>query len=132
MKKSMLSVLAVCLFVSMGAVYVAAQEAGKPATQAGEKAQPTAAPERRAKGAFGKAETISGTISIVDKDKKLIVLAGSGGVPYNFKVTRSTRINIGGKKVKLDDLAGQTNKQASIKFLPLRTGNAAQSVEVSP
>ncbi len=131
MKKSMLSILAVCLFVCMGAIGVAAQEAGKP-SQAAEEAQPTAAPERKAKAAFGKAETISGTISIVDKDKKLVVLTGSGGVPYNFKITRSTRIQIAGKKAKLDDLAGQTNKQASVKFLPLRTGNAAQSVEVSP
>lgn len=128
MNKSMLSILSICLFVCMGAIDVAAQEAGK----AAEKAQPTAAPERKAKAAFGKAETISGTISIVDKDKKLMVLTGPGGVPYNFKITRSTRIKIAGQKAKLDDLAGQTSKQASVKFLPLRTGNAAQSVEVSP
>jgi len=35
-----------------------------------------------------------------------------------------------GKKAKLDELASQTNEAASAKFLPTRSGNVAQSIEI--
>jgi hypothetical protein len=53
-------------------------------------------------------------------------------VPYNFKVTGSTRIKVDGKKAKLDELAGQAHKSVTVKFLPVRAGNIAQSIEVGP
>jgi threonine dehydrogenase-like Zn-dependent dehydrogenase len=118
MRKALLSTLAVMVFTMFGAAGVVAQEA---AAEKPEAAKPAV-----------KAETISGTLSMVVTDKKLVVLTGTGGVPYNFKVTGSTRIKVGGKKVKLDELAGQTNKLATVKFLSLPSGNIAQSIEVGP
>ncbi len=100
-----------------GSVLVAQEEA-----PAGEQAAPAA---------LGKAETISGTISMVSTDERLVVVAGSSGVPYNFKVTGATRIRIDGKRAKLADLAEQTKKKVSVKFIPRRSGNIAQSIEVS-
>jgi hypothetical protein len=49
---------------------------------------------------------------------------------FGFKVTGATRIKVAGKKAKLDELASQTNKAASVKFLPTRSGNVAQSIEI--
>jgi len=49
---------------------------------------------------------------------------------FGFKVTGTTRIKVAGKKAKLDELASQTNKAASVKFLPTRSGNVAQSIEI--
>ena len=118
MRKTLLSILAVIVFTLLGAAVVVAQEV---AAEKPEAAKPAV-----------KAETLSGTLAMVLTDKKLVVLTGSGGVPYNFKVTGSTRIKVDGKKAKLDDLAGQANKPATVKFLPLRSGNVAQSIEVGP
>jgi hypothetical protein len=118
MKKALISLLALVLLVFAGGLWAVAQEEA-PAGEATEKAE------------VAKPETISGTISMVDTQKKLVVLAGSGGVPFNFKVTGATRIKVAGKRAKLADLAGQTNKSASVKFLPLRSGNLTQSIEVS-
>jgi hypothetical protein len=111
-------------------ILVVAQEATKPASETTGKAV-TAGGIKTAKAA-AKPETINGTVLMVDTDKKLLVLTGSGGVLYDFKLTNATRIKIGGQKAKLDDLSSQANKQASVAFVPLRTGNMARSVEVSP
>jgi len=115
MRKALLTVLVVLVLAFFGATLAVAQEAA-PA----EKAAPAV-----------KAETISGTISMVVAEKKLVVLTGSGGVSYNFKVSGGTRIKVAGKKAKFAELAAQTNKSATVKFLPLRSGNVAQSIEVS-
>jgi hypothetical protein len=117
MRKALLSILAVIVFTMFGAAVVVAQEAA----QKPEAAKPAV-----------KAETISGTLSMVVTDKKLVVLTGTGGVAYNFKVTGSTRIKVDGKKAKLDELAGQAHKSVTVKFLPVRSGNIAQSIEVGP
>jgi hypothetical protein len=89
-----------------------------------------AAPENP-KGAAVKSETLSGTLQIVVVEKKLVVVAAANGIPYNFKVTRATKIKVGGSKAKLADLAGSTGKTVSVKFLSeKRAGNLAQSIEV--
>jgi hypothetical protein len=98
-----------------------------PAAQAS-KAKATSA-KTAEKASAAKAETLTGTISIVQADKKLVVVNDSSGVPFNFKVA-GTRIMINGKKAKLEDLSSETNKQATVKFVPLRSGNVAKSIEV--
>jgi hypothetical protein len=103
-----------------------AQEATKPAEAPAEKK----AAAEKPKAEFAKAETISGTLQMVAADKKIVVLTDSAGTPFNFKVTGATRIKVAGKKAKLDELASQTNKAASVKFLPTRSGNVAQSIEI--
>ena len=117
MKRITLSIL-VLMALALFAGTLAAQE---PAGEKAEKAKPAV-----------KAETISGKVSMVVADKKLLVLTAASGIPYNFQVTGGSRIMIDGKKAKLDALAAQTGKTATVKFLPLRTGNRAQSIEVGP
>lgn len=78
------------------------------------------------------AQSVSGSISMVDADKKLVVITDSNGVPFDFKVTKGTRIEVNGKKSTLSDLAQQTNKQASVKYRDgLEHGLLAQSIQVS-
>ena len=104
-----------------------AQETEKPKeAPAGEKAAPAETP----KAELAKPETISGALQMVAADKKIVVLTDSAGTPYDFKVTGATRIKVAGKKAKLGDLASETNKTVSIKFLPTRSGNVAQSIEI--
>lgn len=117
MRKALLSILAVIVLAVFAAAVVVAQEAA----QKPEAAAPAV-----------KAETVSGTLAMVVTDKKLVVLTGTGGVPYNFKVTGSTRIKVDGKKAKLDELAGLGKRAVTVKFLPVRAGNIAQSIEVGP
>jgi hypothetical protein len=128
MKKALLLFLAVLVLMFVGASFSLAQEAAKPKeAAAGEKAAPAEQP----KVETAKPETIAGTIQMVVAEKKLVVLADSKGVPYNFKVTAATRIKVAGKKAKLADLGAQINKTASVKFEPLHAGNIAQTIEVS-
>jgi ABC-type glycerol-3-phosphate transport system substrate-binding protein len=121
--KKMLFLLVACLVLSYAGILSAvAQEAKtKEAPAAAEKAKEPAV----------KPETLAGTLQTVLVDKKLLVVAGSNGVPYNFIVSGATKIKVGGNKAKLADLAGATGKSVSVKFLPeKRAGNIAESVEV--
>lgn len=127
MKKALLLLLGV-LLVSLVSILPALAQEAAPSKE--KPAEEKAAPAEKPKAEAVKPETISGNLQMVITDKKLVVLTDSSGVPFNFKVTGATRIKVGGKKAKLDELAGQTNKSASVKFLPLRTGNVAQSIEV--
>lgn len=65
-------------------------------------------------------------------DERLVVVSGSEETPLDFKVTGSTWITVGSQRATLTDLAAQTNQQASVRFIPLRNGNFAQTIEVSP
>jgi hypothetical protein len=127
MRKPLLVLLALLVLTFVGSSSARAQEAAKPEEAP---AKEKAAPAEKAKAEAAKPETISGTIQMVATDQKLVVLTSSSGTSYNFKVTGATRIKVAGKKAKLDELAAQANKSASVKFLPLRTGNLAQSIEV--
>lgn len=85
-----------------------------------------------AKGAtLGPAETLSGKIAIVDTAQKLLVVEGARGVTYSFVLRAGTRITSGGQRVKLDELPAHKGKQASVKFVPTRRGNLAQTVEIT-
>jgi len=115
MKKTLLFLLGVVLTTVVGILPAVAQET---------------APAEKPKAEAVKPETLTGTLQMVAADKKLVVLTSSAGIPYDLKVTGATRIKVAGKKAKLAELAAQTNKSAAVKFLPLRTGNVAQSIEV--
>lgn len=68
---------------------------------------------------------------MVDAGQKVVVVTDSNGTPFDFKVTRRTKIQVNGKKGTLDDLSGQTNQQASVKFRDnLDHGLVAQSIEI--
>jgi hypothetical protein len=59
----------------------------------------------------------------------LIVLKGDGGVPYNFKVTSATKIQIDGKKAGFEDLDTMANESISVAFVPTRQGNVAWEIQ---
>ena len=85
------------------------------------------------KGAAFKSEkgTVSGTLSVVAPDKNFVAVRDSSGTSFGFQVKPSTKITSGGQKVKLADLASATNKQATITYRSLRTGDVAQAIEVT-
>ena len=128
MKKALLMLLGLFVFTFVGISAAIAQEAAKSKEAPAEE---KAAPAEKPKAEAAKPETISGTIQMVAADKKIVVVTDSSGTPFNFKLTGATRIKVAGKKAKLDELANQTNKSVSVKFLPLRSGNVAQTIEVS-
>jgi hypothetical protein len=76
-------------------------------------------------------ETLTGKITMVDPVKRLVVVKGASEVPFDMIVTPSTRIRSGDQKLKLSDLASQTKKDASVKFVPERRGDVAQSIRVN-
>lgn len=86
----------------------------------------------KAPGALGPAETLSGTIMMVEVQKKLLIVKASSGVPYNFVVTPATRITAGKERLKLADLSARTDKAVTVRFVPTRQGNLARSVELAP
>jgi len=80
---------------------------------------------------LARAEELSGTVSFISPSDKEVTLIGANGVPYDFDLTRSTSVELAGKKVKANELTGEKEKQATIRFLPTARGNMAQSVQVS-
>lgn len=125
MKRTLGSLL-VLFILTLFSIGIALAQEAKPGKAEGAKAEAAEKPKAEAVAP----ETISGTIQSVVTEKKLVILTAANGIPFNFKVTGSTRIKVGGKKAKLDELAGQTSKSAAVKFLPLRSGNVAQTIDV--
>jgi len=133
MKKQMRTLLTVLVFVALSAVSLAAQDASAQQAAPAESAKPEKMAKPAKHAMMAAAETFSGTISMVDAGKNLVVVTGSSGVPYDFTVSKMTKITVGGSKAKLDDLSGQTSKQASVTFMAeKRKGNLARSIEVTP
>ncbi len=62
------------------------------------------------------AQNLKGTISMVDPKMDLVVVRDSSGVPFDFKVARSTRIDAGAKREELSQLA--PNQSVSVHFVP--------------
>ncbi len=75
-------------------------------------------------------ETLSGTISMVEPGTKALFVTGSGEVSYKFLVTNRTKIEVGGTTSSLDELASQTQKQATITFVARPNGNFAQDISI--
>jgi hypothetical protein len=86
----------------------------------------TLAPDK----AIGQVQTIRGSLMAVVKEQRLIVLKGDSGVPYNFKVTPATKIEIEGKKAGFQELDSMTNAKISVTFVPMRQGNIARKIQV--
>ena len=75
--------------------------------------------------------TLSGKIIMVDTAKRIVVVRDANGVPIDMIVTPSTRIKSGEQRLKVTDLASETNQSASVKFVPERLGDVAQSIRVT-
>jgi hypothetical protein len=80
--------------------------------------------------AFGQVENIRGSLIALVKEQRLIVLRGDGGVPYNFKVTPATKIEIAGKNAGFEDLDSMADANISVTFVPTRQGNVARKIQV--
>lgn len=132
MKNKVLTLVAVLAVVLFGAISGVTQD--QPAAQdqsAATTSKAQAKPKHHAMEAASR-ETLSGTLDAVDADKKLVVVKGSNGVPYDFTVSGATRITVGGSKAKLADLSSATNKQATVTFMAeKKRGNLARSIEVT-
>ena len=125
MKKVMLVVLTLMVFGVITIAPLVAQDQGTSAAPA--KAEHAKAASESNPGMWSrKPETLSGTISSVDAEKKLVSVTANN-VPYSFKV-EGTKIQVGGKRGKLSDL--QTGAQASVTFVATRTGDMAKSIQV--
>ncbi len=77
-----------------------------------------------------KSETIQGAVSTVDPEHNLVILKSADGIFYDFQVQHTTTIEVEHQKVKLEDLAQQTGKQAAVTFRMQRTGDVALKIEV--
>lgn len=81
--------------------------------------------------ALARVETVKGTIASVDMAKRLVVVKDSAGTPFDFKVTPATRIESSNHRLKMQDLNARTNASASVKFVPMRKGDLARSIEIT-
>jgi hypothetical protein len=81
------------------------------------------------------AENLSGTITVVDPTDKEVTLVGSNGVPYDFKLTKKTQVELSDKKIGVNELAGElageSHKRATVHFVPRSDGNLAESIQIS-
>lgn len=76
-------------------------------------------------------ETLSGTISMVSPDQKVVVIQTSSGVPFDLVVTPGTRIKSNGQPVSLNALKQDTDKNVSVTFTPERRGDVARSIQIT-
>jgi hypothetical protein len=75
-------------------------------------------------------QTLSGTLTIVDPVKKLVVIQTTDGVPYDLYLTQATRIRSGNQSISLRDLNQDINQNVSVKLVPERHGDIATSIRV--
>jgi len=75
-------------------------------------------------------ETMSGKIATVEPDRKLLVIKSPDGVPFDMVITPKTRIKSGNQTLALKDLMQYPSKDVSVKFVPERRGDVAQSIRI--
>jgi hypothetical protein len=68
--------------------------------------------------------------SAAEAQKTTVILKDASGVPFDIVVSRSTRIMSGNRELKLNDLVPDTNRKASVRFVPERSGDVAQSIRI--
>lgn len=100
--------------------------ADKPAVPAGKTTPATVHPR-----AVWPPETLSGTITMVEPDQHLVVVQGSNGASFDMVVTPRTHINSGSQALTVKDLVRYEKKAVSIKFVPERRGDVAESIRIN-
>lgn len=85
----------------------------------------------KTKHALASAEDLSGTIAMVDPSDREVTLIGSNGVPYDFKVTKKTEVELTNKKIGINDLTSESHKQATVHFVPRSDGNLAEEIPIT-
>ncbi len=75
--------------------------------------------------------TLSGTITTVDSNSRLVIVTDSNGTPFDFVVSHLTRIDVNGKRGSLSGLVDQANQQVTVKYRDgLRRGLMARSIQL--
>ena len=77
------------------------------------------------------AETISGTISMVNPNLNLVVIKTADGVPFDMVVTPRTKIESGNQRVTLNDLSSDLNHNVSVRFRPEGRGDIARTIQIN-
>jgi hypothetical protein len=77
------------------------------------------------------AEDLSGTITMVDPNDQEVTLLGSNGIPYDFKLTGKTLVELSNNKIGINQLASESNQPATIHFVPRSDGNLAKSIQIA-
>lgn len=78
-----------------------------------------------------KPETLTGTISMIEPGQKEIFLSGSNGASFEFKLTPRTKIQIGGERSTIAQLAERAQNKATVTFVARPKGDIAHSITVS-
>jgi hypothetical protein len=76
-------------------------------------------------------ENLSGTINMADPKEDLLVVQGPDGVPFDMTITPMTKIWSGNQRVSVQDLEQYRNKQVSVRFVPERRGDVAESIRIT-
>lgn len=67
----------------------------------------------------------------VDPAQRLLIVKGPDGTPFDLVITARTRIESGSHMLKLNDLQAHSNKTVSVRFVPERAGDVAQSIRLA-
>jgi hypothetical protein len=87
--------------------------------------------KKPASHALARAENLSGKISTIGSSGKEVTLMGANGVPYDFNLTSKTKIEAGNHKIPASELTNETQKQATVHFVPTARGNMAETIQIS-
>jgi hypothetical protein len=114
--------LALCSFAANSSN--SKESANKATTEMSKKSSPA----KSMHDVLAPAEDLSGTISFIAPSGKEVTLIGANGTQYDFRVTRTTRIDLAGRRISETELANENHKQATVRFLPTSQGNLAQTL----
>lgn len=129
MKKASLGLLALLTFALLGTAVAATRNMQK--SMKTPAAQKTLTAMKNMGQQLAPMENLSGTLKTVIPTKNLVVVKDAKGVPFDFRISHSTRIVVNGKKGTLAALKSNLNQPISVKFLPLTSGDLARSVRIS-
>jgi len=76
-------------------------------------------------------ETLTGKITMVEPNAKLVVITAQDGVPFDLLVTPGTRISSAGEHLNIKELQSYQNKNVSLKFVPESRGDVAETILIN-
>jgi hypothetical protein len=68
---------------------------------------------------------------MVVANRDLVIVQGPDKVPFDLRVTPSTRIRSGNKSLKLQDLTSDQSKPVSVTFVPTGSGDVARIIRIT-
>jgi hypothetical protein len=77
------------------------------------------------------AETLSGTLDLVEPGQRVVVVESADKVPYDIVITPRTHIRAGDHAVAPKDLAQYQNKDVTVRFVPEGHGDVARTINIT-